>query len=299
MLSKTKMELSWTKLNAHTSVTHFPSVVFNQQIYVKKIESRNKSKITLFLFHDLGSYHGRFMNLINWFQDKHPDVSFVMMDFIGHGLSSGTRGHLEAFDDAVADMRTLFNSMAKENSDKWIALGNGLGALVILDMLNRVDVSIQNKLDGLILSNFVLNYDSPALRIQKQLYDRLTENSHAFFNHLRFFDLFPAELLLSKNQDQMLLMDDPLIVHRPTFASLRWIEEKVNGIYHQAYFLDKPTLVLESQSPFLHPGGMNSFSKGMKKNLLTQKSYSNLKHDLYNDSEKQSVFNDIAEWMRT
>lgn len=301
MLSKTRIELEWRNVGENIDVTHFSSAVSGQQIYVKKIQSAAPGPITLFLLHDLCSYHGRFKKFYQWFQHKHPDITIVMMDFGGHGLSTGTRGHLNQFSDVVTDAQQFFElfSPMKHEQDKWFALGNGLGGLVLLDLLNQADGAVKRKIDGIILSNFMLNFDSPSLRLQNQLLDRLTGAASKSLDHLRLQSIFMPESMLTHSKDRTELMEDPLVLHRPTIASLRNISEKVRSIYQNAYFLDKPTLVLQSTSPYLHHNGIDSFCKGIKKDLLKEKKYLNLRHDLYNESEKQSVFKDIAEWVRT
>ncbi len=299
MLSKTKMELIWKNVSDNTEVTHFSSNKPLQQIYLKKIKSKKPGNITFFLFHDICSYHGRFKKLIEWFQLQHPDVSFVMMDFIGHGLSTGTRAHLSQFSDAVTDAGEFFNHFTKSENEKWFALGNGFGALVLLDLLSQNDGSVKNKINGVILSNFVLNYESSALNLQNQIFDRLTTSAQQVIDHLRLIKIYLPEEMLTDTNARRELMEDPLVTHRPTYATLRCLGERVKGIYQNAYFLDKPTLVLESSSPYLYSNGMDSFSKGLKKDLLTQKKYLNLRHDLYNESENQLVFKDIDKWVRT
>jgi alpha-beta hydrolase superfamily lysophospholipase len=299
MLCKTKVPLNWKEIKPGTQVANFSSVVKKQQIYVKKHQFQSNSTMTLFLFHDLASYHGRYSKLTEWFKTHHPEINLVMMDYVGHGLSSGTRGHLSTITDAVFDMLTLFDSMEKEADEKWMVLGHGLGALAMLDLLNRVESSLKLKIDGLILSNFVLNLENPAMMLQNQFYDRLTGPAREAMEHLRLTEVYEVQHLLSHKHDQMLLLEDPLIIQKPTFGAMRVIHEKVRGIYQDAYFLDKPLLILQGQSPYVHRRGMESFAKGLKKNILTQKNYANLKHDLYNESVSHLVFSDIAQWVRT
>lgn len=112
-------KLVWKQLNEDISVTHFSSqrqgALRPEQIYLKRINARKPgtNPVTFFLFHDLASYHGRFLNLVSWFRAQYPNVSFVMMDFSGHGLSSGTRGHIEKFGDIASDAVTALEVIEK------------------------------------------------------------------------------------------------------------------------------------------------------------------------------------------
>ena len=166
----------WKSLDNNISVTHFSSTAAiddpqnRGQIYVKKYEAIKNDpnkKITVFLLHDIGQYHGRFLRLIDWMRIENPGVSFIAIDFIGHGLSSGTRGHFEKFDHLVGDFLHVLTTVKKDQlkNEKWIVLGHGMGGLVALDLLNRFQSSVVGQIDGLILSNFILKLTSTFLNI--------------------------------------------------------------------------------------------------------------------------------------
>lgn len=301
MLSKKNdLKINWKKVGEGIHVTHFSSKLHSQQIYLKKIDAKKTSSkgITIFLFHDLTSYHGRFLNMIGWFQAQHPEISFVMIDFFGHGLSSGTRGHIAKFSDLVDDVAHVFTMMKKESSEEWITLGHGVGAIALLDLLNRFDGPINHKIDRVILSNFFLNFPSIFLHLQNKIF----ENFHGLAKALkttRPIEIYLPGEVLTDPHEQALYLEDPLIVRRPTYETLKIVSLKVKGIHQDSYFLDKPTLLLKSESPYLLPHAMESFGKGLKKGLLTEKKYLNLKHDLYNERENTLVFNDIAKWIQS
>ena len=263
------MELEWREIRSNVQVTHFDSCIRNQKIYVKR--QLGKGSTTIFLFHDIGSYHGRFNHLLNWFQGEHPEFNFVMMDFAGHGLSSGTRGHVTHMNDLIADVTTLLESMEKRSTEKWIMLGHGLGALVLLDLLNRVEGKVKNKIDSLILSNFMLRFESPGFNLQNRIYEKFNQAGKESMDHFRLLEIYPSVDMLSFRREQLEYLQDPLIVHRPTLSSLRAIVQKVRHIYQDSYFLDKPTLVLESSGPSLIENGTDSFARGLKKKPFNSK----------------------------
>lgn len=295
-----KVENNWKKLSDKIHVTQFSSMCNKQQIYLRKIFAAKTSKnpLTIFLFHDLASYHGRFENFISWMRVQFPEADFVLMDFLGHGLSSGTRGHIENFNDLVSDVAQVFNLIPKNENEEWIALGHGIGALSLLDLINRSDEDVKTKIDRLILSNFVLQFDSPVLKMQERVFSSVALLESAM-KSIRPLEIYLPEQMLTHPREQMLYLEDPLIVRKPTFQTFKCINTKAKSIYQDAYFLDRPTLLLQSASPYLFPRGMESFSKGFKKGLLVEKKYSNLKHDLYNERDNLVVFNDILEWINT
>ncbi len=301
--------MAWKKLENGISVGHFNSVDsipgFNcSQVYVKKIEAIDKNPekaVTLFLLHDIGQYHGRFQSFIEWMRQRNPYVTFVCMDFVGHGLSSGTRGHFEQFDSLVNDFHYLLEQFykTKENGERWILLGHGMGGLVALDLMNRFQDSVEDKVDGLILSNFILKFSSFLLR---------TDNISFFENggiskilsHSRPLRIYRGHEILSCPQAILNYEKDPMVIHRPTLNSIKEIQKRMVNVYHDSYFLSKPLMLIKSESGAnLLSNGMDYFSRGIKKGLLMEKKYSLMKHDLYNEREKESVFEDIMNWMNT
>lgn len=298
--------ISWKKLREGVSVGHFsstnPATGFGpSQLYVKHFEASEKKAdpITVFLLHDLCQYHGRFMHFIEWMKEHYPSVSFVALDFVGHGLSSGTRGHFDKFDYLVNDFHNLLNYTEKKKGERWFVLGHGMGGLVVLDLINRFHESAGYRLDGLILSNFVLKFQSLILQMEEQL---LSEKNifKKIISQTRLARFFMGKDLLTDPLDILTYEQDPLIIHRPTLNSVKELQRKTQTIYQDSYFIERPVLMLKSEfGNALSSDGMDYFAKGIKKELLIEKKYSLMKHDLYNEREKEIVYSDILNWIKT
>lgn len=297
-------EIVWKKIDGidekQVSMTHFSSHCIGHQVYVKKIEpavKKSKKSIRFFILHDLTSYHGRFIKFVNWIELQNLNTSFMLMDFIGHGLSSGTRSHILEFNDLVYDAKTFIEIAGeKQEGEEWIILAHGLGALVTLDLINRFTDSVSLKIDRLILSNFALNFSSSLLDLEDTIYDK-SIILRSLIAHTRPIEIYRPHEVLSDIAPQAIYREDPLINRRPTYMSFLQIRKRIKGIYQDAYFVDKPTLLLKSEGVYLFKNVMDFFSKGFKKGFLTEKKYSNLRHDLYNEKDSELVFNDILEWI--
>lgn len=302
--SENEHALVWKKLENNILVTQFLSANADKsKVYVKRFDALKKDpkrNITIFLLHDVGQYHGRFLSYINWTRNRYPGISFVAMDFIGHGLSSGTRGHIENFESVVKDLCFLVENTEKNSDEngKWIIMGHGLGGLVALDLINRYQDIIENKIDGLILSNFILKFASFVLQIEDQV-TNISTGIKNLMAHLRLVRLLKGSEMLSQPKDILLFDKDPLLVHRPTLVTFKEIQNKVANIYQDSYFLGKPILLLKSdRDNAINSDGIDYFAKGIKKELLTEKNYSLMKHDLYNETDREIVFQDIMDWIK-
>ncbi len=303
--------IHWKKLDNKISAGHFTSSDssagrsgFNSsQIYVKKYEALKsdvEKEITIFLLHDIGQHHGRFHSFVEWMRENNPGINFIAMDFVGHGLSSGTRGHFEKFDSLVNDFHHLLMQLEKnkQKKEKWIVLGHGMGGLVALDLMNRFQDSVEHKIDGLILSNFILKLQSAFLQFEDQFIDRTLIK--ALVGHSRLMKIYKGDEILTTPEDILNYEQDPLVVHRPTLTSIKELQKKMANIYQESYFLGKPLMLMKSEfGTKIESRGIDYFAKGIKKELLTEKKYSHMKHDLYNEREKENVFSDILSWMNT
>jgi alpha-beta hydrolase superfamily lysophospholipase len=302
-----ELKTLWKKLENNISVTHFTSNVssgeIGSQVYVKRYEALKKDpkkNITVFLLHDIGQYHARFHHFINWTRNRNPGISFIAMDFVGHGLSSGTRGHFEKFDQLVSDFLYLLTIIEKNHSsnEKWVVLGHGMGGLVALDLLNRFQLTVENSIDGLILSNFISKLSSRFLRLEEQLIVRYL-GFKKFTSHSRLHHLYRGADILTCPDAILAYEQDPLVIHRPTLNSIREIQERITNIYQDSYFLENPLMILQSgKGTIVQSDEIGYFAKGIKKDLLTEKKYSLMKYDLYNEIDRVNVFEDIMDWMK-
>jgi hypothetical protein len=176
--------------------------------------------------------------------------------------------------------------MKKENQ-QWFVIGHGLGGLAVLDLLNREAGYFENKIDGLILSNFIFELE------EKLIFSLFSSSFPKISERLRISKVFLGNSLTNDENEALLFEQDPLIVHRPTWGVVQAIKKQSLNVYRGAYFLNWPILLLQSGADkFLLNKGIEYFVMGVKKNLLTEKSYSNLKHDLYNEKDKNKIIKD-------
>lgn len=298
-------KMNWKPLRPGVQIGHFASVnpasgFGPAQIYVKRFEAREPSSQTktLFLLHDLCQHHGRFVQMIETLRPQLPHVNFIAMDFVGHGLSSGTRGQFEAFEVLVQDFHNLLNLLQKNEKEQWIVLGHGMGGMVSLDLINRFYESAGHRIDGLILSNFILKFQSLFLQMEESLPDEIGLLKKILFK-TRPGRFFTGQELLSDPLDILTYEQDPLVIHRPTLNVIKELHKKTQTIYQDSYFIDRPLLLLKSEfGNALSTEGMDYFAKGIKKELLTEKKYSLMKHDLYNERNKEIVYQDILNWIK-
>lgn len=290
-------QLQWKELTKSISIAHFNSVESDQKLYLKKwtnVTSDLKAKYTLFLCHDYCHNHHSFQDFIDWILMHLKEVEIVTYDYIGHGLSSGTRGHFDDFDNLVVDTLNIVNSLEINTKSTLIGLGHGLGGLILLDLYNRHSNNLKHRINLIGLTSFIINADKLPIDLK---YNFVQNNK--FVNRLKLSEFYHASELTHQPEKALYFAQDPLIIHRPTLGSIFEIKVKSKNIYQDAYFLDIPVFVgwSENDKYIYHPG-MNYFLKGVKKDLLSEKRYSLMKHDLYNEIDSLTFYEDLLTWIK-
>lgn len=104
-------------------------------------------RAVILLAHGYAEHSGRYQNLI----DAVVPAGYAVyaLDHRGHGRSDGERVQVDHFDDYLADLKTFFDQVRRENPDRRIyLLGHSMGAAISTVYAARY----QQELAGLILS---------------------------------------------------------------------------------------------------------------------------------------------------
>lgn len=271
----------------------FSSTSGPEKNYFKKIYPKEKTKelLHLVLLHDFGEFHGSYIELVNYFSQNHPrEVGITLIDFKGHGLSSGTRSHIEHFSNFADDLKVFFEKLPYES----FVLGHGLGALAILDFIRSYENLSSKKISGLILSNpfigmagkFPAKIRELSGSIPKKLWSKVRVPYH-----------MRGEYLTHDFSKQERYDDNPLINR---FVSLSLLFESMkasNDIVDISYYLQHPVLALVSrEGSLVRLNQVELFFRAMPQSKVEIKRYE-MGHDLYNESGRDILFSDIAKWI--
>jgi lysophospholipase len=289
-------KLNWSDVKSEFQISHLDSSQIGQTLYLKKWSNVTveRNKLVFVLFHDLCQYSDAFKNFINWSLENNNNIEIYSFDFIGHGQSSGTRGHFEDFEYLVEDSLIVLSQLNLTSEDNVFLFGHGLGGIVLIDMFNRYSKKLNFRPLGLVLTNFLLSFES---FIFKNLNQKMLNN--VLVKRLKLKNIYRPKDITNHTNAAYTFAEDPLIIHRPTLGSVMEIKEKVKGIYQDSYFLDLPIFLGWSDiDPYLNKSGMAYFIKGIKKEYLFEKRYSLMKHDLYNEIDSEIFYQDIKKWIQ-
>jgi len=285
----------WSDIGNQQAICQVSATWESHFIYVKNWTAHlpvEEIKSNIILLHDIGHYGESFSNFINWIKAKNKNIAIYTIDCIGHGLSTGTRGHVDEFETYISDLLRAFKNINFHNREVFV-LGHGMGGLMAIDLYNRYSHHLNFKLQGLILTSFIMKYDQFLLNAN---WSKMLANG--FFKRLKINNFFEPNLLTNFQEAGIAFAQDPLVVHRPSLGLVRELKEKSLSIYQDAYYLDVPIFVAWSENDhYLNKLGMNYFVKGVKKELLFEKKYSLMRHDLYNERDSLTFFEDLLNWI--
>jgi alpha-beta hydrolase superfamily lysophospholipase len=246
----------------------------------------------LVLAHGLGEHSGRYGHVIDCLSGQ--GISVWAIDHQGHGQSSGTRGHINRFDQYLTDLKQLVEIAKREKPEgmKCFLLGHSMGGLIVL----RFAELFKNAVDGVIASSPGL---APAMKIPviKGGAAKLISNiwpTLTFDN-----ELDPSHL----SHDQSIVkayVDDPLVNRR---ISARWFTEFLSAMEatnSTAGEICIPTLMQVAGTDRLVDSQISKlFFESLSTKDKTLLFYDDLYHEIYNElnDDRAKVLKDLSFWL--
>ena len=260
-------------------------------IFFRHLPAENE-KAQLVIAHGLGEHSGRYVNIFNRLVPA--GFSTWALDFRGHGRSPGKRGHIDAFDQYVLDLKSLIEQARQSSpaNKKVFLLGHSMGGLIALNYTERFSETI----DGLVAS-------SPGLGLTVQV-----PAVKAFMGKV-MSSVWPGlsmgnELDASKiSHDPDVVnayLDDPLVHDRVTARFFTEFMSAMAETNTNATQINVPILMQVAGDDHLTDAqAARSFFERLGVSDKTLHFYDKLYHEVYNETpaEKEAVIDDLEKWL--
>jgi lysophospholipase len=278
---------------------HFKSSTKKESIYFKQssVVDVEKYAVNVVIIHDVMEHHDNYAAISDFFiENLKEKVLISWMDLKGHGLSSGTRGHLENFDEYCLDLINWINlSQKTKKVEKTFILGHGVGALSVLKAISEYSERIIPSISGLILSNpfFEIN------NISHRLKNWALNLSMNFTDRMRVPYRFNGNELFSDESAIEKYESDPLVNHYMTLGLYKQITSAKKELFKSAYFVDTPSIFLVGTPDTLSENRLlDDYYLILPKKLSKLVRYRKMRHDMFNDYDRDKLFNEIYNWMK-
>ncbi len=297
-MSGPKLPPDWT---IQTSVLH--SFNSKDRCHVKKVSHHGADKgqgdlVQVFFIHDIFEHSMRWYPLIENLLPNCPEnYHFILHDLKGHGMSTGTRTHIDDFSVYCKDLATLINlcKQHRHQKSKIILIGQGMGSLVILKAIEQYRHLIDATIGGVVLLNpsFKLAFEIPyALKVS-------SNNCLSFLPKIRLARPFSGNDLFEFTVDAEEYNADPLI---PNFLSLGLMTQLLKStkeLRQFSYFVDAPSLFLcGKKGPLFDPDSAFLFHKGIPNTQSLYLQYPECKHGLLYGQNKEEIMLTIKNWIQ-
>jgi acylglycerol lipase len=263
----------------------------NLKIFYRNL-SAEKEKARLVIAHGLGEHSGRYDRVINRLVPE--GLSIWALDFCGHGRSEGKRGHIESFDQYIADIDKLIDIAAEDapQDTKIFLLGHSLGGLIALNHGLR----LPDKLNGLIVSSPV-----PAFKVKVPAFKIISGKvMSAIWPGLSMANELDPTKISHDTSVVDAYIQDPLVHNRVT---ARWFTEFVSAMAWVQKSVTKmkvPILMQIAGNDFLvDAGASETFFNHLLLKDKTIHIYRELFHEVFNETADESaeVLDDLHAWI--
>jgi acylglycerol lipase len=240
--------------------------------------------------HGYAEHSGRYEELAAWLAGR--GIAVHAYDQRGHGLSEGTRCHVDAFDEYLDDLDRVLVLVRETHRDLPCAiLGHSMGGLVVCAYLADRRPPIQAAATSgaaLAFGPGVSKARVAAARFVRRLLPRLAMGSG--------LDLAG----LSRDPEVVKrYVEDPLVVRTMTAALGAEILGAIPRVAARAVEVQVPMLMLHGEEDPLCPcEGSRAFHGGLRVPGSAFKSYPGLRHEIFNEPEREAVYADLFDWLR-
>lgn len=245
---------------------------------------------TIVVSHGFAEHSGRYAHFGQYFAKKGYNV--YVMDHRGHGKSDGSRGYVNKFDDFIKDLDEFIKLVKeKEGIDKVFLIGHSMGGLIAL----RYAIFHPENLKGVITSGAALIPTVNISSIMKKLAKLMSK-------------IAPKAKISSKIDPSILTHDeaiwkkyaeDPLVFKFSTTRLGAELFDAGEDTLKRAKDLKIPIMMLSgSEDKLVDPKGSKKFIEEVPiedKKLII---YPGLYHEIFNELEREKVFNDVIDWIK-
>jgi len=244
---------------------------------------------TLVVVHGYSEHSGRYEGFGSWFAGRGCAVHAY--DQRGHGRSPGTRCFVKEFREYLDDLDCLLEIVRREHSQIPITLvGHSMGGLITLASLVDRRPAIYSAVTsgaGLALGPGISRLRILTARLLRLLVPRFSMGSGLDPNGL---SRDPAVV-----QDYI---EDPLVFRRMTASLAAELLDAVSRTAARAEEVGVPLLMLHGEDdPLCLTEGSRAFFEGVAVAGSDLRIYPNLRHEIFNEPERERVYQDILDWL--
>ncbi|MDO8526430.1 MAG: lysophospholipase [Deltaproteobacteria bacterium] len=248
-------------------------------------------KAVIVLVHGLGDHCGRYGSFVDFFTKQGYRV--CVYDQRGHGKSGGKRAYADRMEVLLDDLDqfVLFSRRETKQECPWFIVGHSFGGQLILNFLARRPTLFH-----------AACATSPNLQVAFEIPEwkkRLARMVLSFWPTMRFKNLTKPEWISHDAKAVEAFQKDPLVSLFVTAQLGDEILKNQTVIFSLCTILHTPLLLLHGEDDLICAA---SATKQFYNQLVLAekglKIYEGMYHELFNEVNKQEVFEDVDAWFK-
>lgn len=236
--------------------------------------------------HGFAEHAGRYEHVGRYLAER--GFSLYMYDLRGHGRSETPRGYVDRFEQFVEDTEAFVKLSKSEVGAKTFLLGHSMGGLIAVYTAARMG----GELAGLITSGAAVEVRIGAhVKILLRLASLVRPRA-------RVKTPIAAELLSKDPTVVRQYLSDPLVFKDPTLKLLVELGRAATEVWRIAGRIDIPALIMHgSDDRIVLPYASKKLYQALSSSDKTLRVYEGLRHEIFNEVEKEKVLADLVEWL--
>jgi len=251
-------------------------------------------RAVLVVVHGFGEHSGRYEELARFF--AHRGFAVHAYDHVGHGQSSGRRGHVDGFDWYHDDLeRFLAFARAEHPGLPLVLLGHSMGGLVVASLAGMrspdADLLVTSGA-ALAVGQGVSAFKLLLARLLRRVWPTL-----AIEAGLDVQGLSRDPEVIRRYQE------DPLVHGKASVAFGAAMNEAADHAFECAGRVRRPVLVLHGEDdPLCEAEGSRRFHEALPHDEVAGSElriYPGLRHEIFNEPEREEIYGEVLDWIET
>ena len=264
-----------------------------RRLYSRTWAPASPDGAAILIVHGFGEHSGRYEVIARWLAQRGRRV--YAYDQMGHGLSSGARGHVTRFEDYLDDLEFMVRRVSRSPNEPFpILVGHSLGGLISATLACERAPSISR----LVLSGpaLALGGDVSRIRIAAA---RLLRRVMPRFSMEAGLD---PDALSRDPEVVRCYREDPWVHGRMSAALAVGMMERQETTSNSAGGILVPTLLMHGEADALCPvTGSRLFFEGLSAGVASRseiRTYPGLRHEIFNEPEQEEIFQHLFSWLK-
>jgi acylglycerol lipase len=250
----------------------------------------------MLLVHGYAEHTGRYDEMAMYFAERQFAVHAY--DQVGHGRTAGPRGHVDRFERLVDELVRFIEIVGLDHPGLPLTLvGHSMGGLVVA----ATAAFRRPEVDRIVLSGALLQLGGNSSPLRQSISLAMARILATFAPRVAMSTGLELEGLSRDREVIRRYEEDPFVKDRMSVRFAAGLSSMVSAVRVAANKVERPMLILHGGADSISPAaGSRDFYAGLTgeaEERSTLQIYPELRHEIFQEPERQQVWSDMLEWL--